>query len=81
MSNAFLDIFRQGTSDIDLLVRPEDLDEAVALLERHEFIRYIEDDADHFHMLLNKFYANEDFPLLGVELHWNIFANMSRIRI
>jgi predicted nucleotidyltransferase len=62
----------RGTSDIDLLVRPEDLDEAVALLERHEFIRYIEDDADHFHMLLNKFYANEDFPLLGVELHWNI---------
>lgn len=62
----------RGTSDIDLLVRPEDLDKAVALLERHEFIRYIEDDADHFHMLLNKFYANEDFPLLGVELHWNI---------
>ncbi|WP_419874692.1 nucleotidyltransferase family protein [Candidatus Pristimantibacillus sp. PTI5] len=62
----------RGTSDIDLLVRPEDLDKAVSLLERHEFIRYIEDDADHFHMLLNKFYANEDFPLLGVELHWNI---------
>ena len=55
----------RGTSDIDLLVRPEDLDKAVSLLERHEFIRYIEDDADHFHMLLNKFYANEDFPLLG----------------
>jgi predicted nucleotidyltransferase len=62
----------RGTSDIDLLVRPEDLDKSVALLERHEFNRYIEDDADHFHMLLNKFYANEDFPLLGVELHWNI---------
>jgi hypothetical protein len=62
----------RGTSDIDLLVHPEDLDKAVSLLESHEFIRYVEDDADHFHMLLNKFYANEDFPLLGVELHWNI---------
>lgn len=62
----------RGTSDIDLLVHPEDLDRAVSLLESHEFVRYIEDDADHFHMLLNKFYTNEDFPLLGVELHWNI---------
>jgi hypothetical protein len=62
----------RGTSDIDLLVHPADLDKAVSLLESHAFIRYEEDDEDHFHMLLNKFYANEDFPLLGVELHWNI---------
>ncbi|MWC30420.1 nucleotidyltransferase domain-containing protein [Paenibacillus sp. MMS18-CY102] len=63
------------TTDVDLLVRPDRLEEAHALLEREGFCKQDEDDGSHFHFLYNKMFDNVMFPFLGVELHWNILRS------
>ncbi|EFM11916.1 conserved hypothetical protein [Paenibacillus curdlanolyticus YK9] len=63
------------TTDIDLLVRPDRIAEAHALLEREGFCKQDEDDDAHFHFLYNKMFDNVMFPFLGVELHWNILRS------
>ncbi|PLT44819.1 hypothetical protein B8V81_3250 [Paenibacillus pasadenensis] len=63
------------TTDLDVLVRPEDLQRASALLRRLGFEDGEQLDDDHFHLLFNKFYDNPMFPFLAVELHWSLLRS------
>ncbi|SDS29029.1 Uncharacterised nucleotidyltransferase [Paenibacillaceae bacterium GAS479] len=63
------------TTDMDVLVRPADLERASALLQKLSFVESEQPDEDHFHLLFNKFYDNPMFPFLAVELHWSILRS------
>jgi len=63
------------TTDLDLLVNPQDLERASKLLSGMDFQQDDSPDSDHFHLLFNKFYDNPMFPFLAVELHWDILRS------
>ncbi|MCM3749146.1 nucleotidyltransferase family protein [Paenibacillus pasadenensis] len=76
MSERFFGHFAaRPTTDIDVLVRPSDLERASALLKQLSFGDGETLDDDHFHLQFNKFYNNPMFPFLAVELHWSIMRS------
>lgn len=63
------------TTDLDILVKENDIQRATDLLENLSFIKDQIPDNDHFHLVFNKSYENPLFPFLSVELHWNILRS------
>ncbi|MFC4776142.1 nucleotidyltransferase family protein [Paenibacillus sp. GCM10023252] len=62
----------RGTSDIDLLIRPMDLQRTSELLEKLGYEKEDEADSAHFHQVYTKSFSNQLFDSLSVEIHWNI---------
>ncbi|WP_430509947.1 nucleotidyltransferase family protein [Gottfriedia solisilvae] len=67
----FRDLGARSTSDIDILIRPPNINQATSILQSLGFI--IEQDLipSHFHCSFSKNLPNSTIPLT-VELHWNI---------
>lgn len=61
----------RGTSDIDLLIRPENLPEVVNLLRELGFEGPRRYNPLHFHCLMQKTVKDQPYPL-NVELHWAV---------
>lgn len=59
------------TSDIDLLIHPQDLQRAINCLKELGFTFCRENLINHFHCSFTKTLPNSSIPL-AVELHWNI---------
>ncbi|CAM2978122.1 nucleotidyltransferase family protein [Paenibacillus sediminis] len=67
----FKHISARATSDIDLLVHPEDVQKSEDILSELGF-HFEEGDPAHFHILLAKSYDNPLYSRLETEIHWNI---------
>lgn len=59
------------TSDIDILIKPHNITEAIDLIQSLGFIIEQEQIPTHFHCSFSKNLPNSTIPLT-VELHWNI---------
>lgn len=71
----------RGTSDIDLLMKPQDMERAVACVKALGFDTEVEFTPDHFHMEFIKRFPGGPRPLM-VELHWDLLKrNTSDLRI
>ncbi|WP_066056330.1 nucleotidyltransferase domain-containing protein [Robertmurraya korlensis] len=64
----------RGTSDIDLLIHPEDLNKAISLVTSLGFTVEEEPIEGHFHCSFSRHIPNARIPLT-VELHWNLLKN------
>jgi len=77
----FENIGARPTSDIDILIKPHDIKEAINLLKSLGFIIEQEPIPSHFHCSFSKSLPNSPIPLT-VELHWNIMRDdTSKINI
>ncbi|WP_168733822.1 nucleotidyltransferase family protein [Metabacillus sediminilitoris] len=71
----------RSTSDIDLLIKPEDLDKVIKTLKEIGYTIEEKNAPDHFHCSLSKEVSNSPIPLT-VEIHWNILKeNTSNFKI
>lgn len=59
----------RGTSDIDLLVKPVQLDQAIQLVNSLGFTSVVQYEPEHFHRVFAKKMPQFNFPL-NVEIHW-----------
>lgn len=64
----------RGTSDIDLLIHPEDLEKAIATVTDLGFFVEEEPIEGHFHCSYSKPIPNSKIPLT-VELHWGLLKD------
>jgi hypothetical protein len=64
----------RGTSDIDLLIQPEDLQKAISIVTALGFSVEEEPIEGHFHCSYSKPIPNSKIPLT-VELHWNLLKD------
>lgn len=69
--NAFGHLGGRPTSDIDILVKREDIPKAVKLVKELGFVIEEELNPTHFHLSFNKNVPCLDFPLT-IEIHWDI---------
>ncbi|TVY05622.1 nucleotidyltransferase domain-containing protein [Paenibacillus cremeus] len=61
----------RGTSDIDLLIKPQDMERAIACVKSLGFDTEVEFSPDHFHREFIKQFPGGLRPLM-VELHWDL---------
>lgn len=74
-------IAARSTSDIDLLIKPDDLDKVIKTLKKIGYTIEEKNAPDHFHCSLSKELSNSPIPLT-VEIHWNILKeNTSDFKI
>ncbi|MCM3724889.1 nucleotidyltransferase family protein [Neobacillus cucumis] len=79
--NYFGHIGARATSDIDLLIRLQDLNRAIEIIQDLGFTVEEEQVPDHFHCSFSKTIPGSTMPLV-VEIHWNIVReNTSDFRI
>ncbi|MFC0269936.1 nucleotidyltransferase family protein [Metabacillus herbersteinensis] len=67
----FGDLAARGTSDIDLLIMPSDLRNAIESVKKLGYIVEEECSPNHFHCSFSKELPGSAIPL-SVEIHWNI---------
>lgn len=60
----------RSTSDIDILIKPQNINEAIDLIQSLGFIIEQDPIPSHFHCSFSKSLPNSPIPLT-VELHWN----------
>lgn len=70
----FENIGARPTSDIDILIKPHNIKEAINLLKSLGFIIEQDPIPSHFHCSFSKILLNSPIPLT-VELHWNIMKD------
>ncbi|MEH7419047.1 nucleotidyltransferase family protein [Neobacillus drentensis] len=79
--NYFGHIGARGTSDIDLLIRLQDINRAIEIIKDLGFTLEEEQVPGHFHCSFSKTIPGSTIPLV-VEIHWNIVReNTSDFRI
>lgn len=61
----------RSTSDIDLLIKPDDLDNVIECAKKLGYTTEEESAPDHFHCSLSKELPGSQVPLI-VEIHWDI---------
>lgn len=61
----------RSTSDLDIVVKPEQMDRAAAVIESLGFSSGIRYEPEHFHKVFHKVIPNQQFDL-SVEVHWHI---------
>jgi hypothetical protein len=59
------------TSDIDLLIKPEDLEKAIECVKKHGYLPDPKDVPSNFNLSFNKELPHSPIPLM-IELHWNL---------
>lgn len=64
------------TTDIDILVRPEDVEAAVALVQALGYIHEDPVNPDHFHRVFYKPRTSAGLPSM-IEIHWNLIKSSS----
>ncbi|MFV2047230.1 nucleotidyltransferase family protein [Metabacillus sp. YM-086] len=67
----FNDFAARSSSDIDILIKEEQIDETIACIKKLGFIVEENNDEEHFHRTFSKTLPGSTIPLL-IEIHWNI---------
>lgn len=66
----FGSLLARGTSDIDILVRPAQLEQAMTVARELGFNKVVRYEPEHFHRVLQKERPHDHFPL-NIEIHWH----------
>ncbi|WP_226667522.1 nucleotidyltransferase family protein [Metabacillus litoralis] len=75
------DFAARPSSDIDLLIKREDLNDVITCINKLGYINEEKNDEDHFHRTFSKPIPGSPVPLL-VEIHWNLLReNTSELPI
>ncbi|TXC92346.1 nucleotidyltransferase family protein [Metabacillus litoralis] len=77
----FGDFSARPSSDIDLLIKIDEVDEVLTCIKKLGYINEEKNDEDHFHRTFSKPIPGSPVPLL-VEIHWNLVReNTSKLPI